>query len=140
MMNTTSNSIAPNDSINNNSSYLYEKLHDVNCLFCKIIAGTIPCKKAYEDDEVLAFHDINPAAPVHFLIVPKTHLESLNHAQANHAALLSKIVLLAPKLALEQGCRNGQEGGFKLLFNSGKDGGQEIFHIHAHVMGGARPW
>jgi histidine triad (HIT) family protein len=122
------------------SPYLYEKLHDTHCIFCKIVAGTIPCKKVYEDDEILAFHDINPSAPIHFLIIPKTHVESLSHALANHAALLSQLLLLAPKLAQEQGCRDGRDGGFRLTINSGKDGGQEVFHLHAHVMGGARPW
>jgi histidine triad (HIT) family protein len=123
-----------------NGAYLYDKRCDLNCLFCKIVAGDIPCKRVYEDDEVLAFHDIRPSAPVHFLIIPKTHIESLAHAQPEHALLLSKMFLLAPKLAAEQGSRTGRDGGFRVLTNTGSDGGQEVFHLHLHVMGGARPW
>ena len=74
-----------------------------NCIFCKIVRGEIPSKKVYEDDEVLAFHDINPVAPVHFMLVPKLHLDSLLDAEEVHAALLGKMLLLAPKLAREQG-------------------------------------
>lgn len=114
--------------------------HAQDCIFCKIIAGTIPCKKVYEDDEILAFHDINPAAPVHFLMIPKAHIESLNHLEANHNALLGRMLALAPQLAAEQGCRPGREGGFRVVINTGVDGGQEVFHLHVHVMGGERPW
>jgi histidine triad (HIT) family protein len=113
---------------------------DESCIFCKIVAGQIPCKKVYEDDEILAFHDINPAAPVHFLMIPKTHIESLSHLHELHSALLGKMLALAPKLALEQGCRSGREGGFRVVVNTGLDGGQEVFHLHVHVMGGERPW
>ena len=103
-----------------------------NCIFCKIARGEIPCKKVYEDAEVLAFHDINPVAPVHFMLVPKQHIESLLDAEEAHAALLGKLLLLAPKLAREQGL----EGGFRTVINSGKGGGQEVFHLHIHVIGG----
>jgi histidine triad (HIT) family protein len=113
---------------------------DENCIFCKIIAGKIPSKKVYEDEEIFAFHDINPAAPVHFLMVPKAHIESLNHLHTEHAALLGRMLALAPKLAAEQGCRMGREGGFRVVVNTGLDGGQEVFHLHVHVMGGERPW
>jgi histidine triad (HIT) family protein len=113
---------------------------DDNCIFCKIIAGKIPCKKVYEDDEILAFHDINPAAPVHFLMIPKAHIESLNHLEAEHSALLGRMLALAPRLAAEQGCRTGRKGGFRVVVNTGLDGGQEVFHLHVHVMGGQRPW
>lgn len=102
-----------------------------NCIFCKIVAGSIPSSKIYEDDEVIAFHDINPSARVHFLIVPKLHVESLASCEQQHQALLGKMLLLAPKLAKEQGL-----AGFKTLINTGKDGGQEVFHIHVHVLGG----
>jgi histidine triad (HIT) family protein len=112
----------------------------INCVFCKIVAGQIPCKKVYEDDEILAFHDINPAAPVHFLIIPKNHLESLNHIDSSHSVLLARMLILAPKLAIEQGCQSGREGGFRMVTNTGVDGGQEVFHLHLHIMGGARPW
>jgi histidine triad (HIT) family protein len=103
-----------------------------NCLFCKIARGEIPCKKVYEDAEVLAFHDINPVAPVHFMLVPKLHVDSLLDAGEAHAALLGRMLLLAPKLAREQGLENG----FRTVINSGTGGGQEVFHLHIHVIGG----
>jgi histidine triad (HIT) family protein len=117
-----------------------------DCIFCKIAAKQIPAKTVYEDDDVIAFHDINPAAPVHFLIIPKHHIATLADCDQSHAALLSKMMLLAPKLAQEQGCgysTNGDaygSGGFKTLFNTGPDGGQEVYHLHLHVIGGPRPW
>lgn len=101
------------------------------CLFCRIAAGEIPSNKLYEDDELIAFHDIYPKAPVHFLIVPKKHIESLLAASAEDEALLGKIMLLAPKLAREQGL----DAGFKTLVHTGKAGGQEVFHLHVHVLG-----
>lgn len=103
-----------------------------DCIFCKIIAGEIPSGKVYEDDDVFAFHDINPFARVHFMIIPKLHIASLADAQQEHQALLGKILLLAPRLAKEQGL----EGGFKTLINTGRGGGQEVFHMHVHVFGG----
>lgn len=102
-----------------------------DCIFCKIAAGTIPAKMLYEDDELMAFHDINPKAKVHFLIVPKTHIETLKTCQPEHAGLLGRMLLLAPKLAAEQGLF-----GFKTIMHVEREGGQEIFHIHLHVMGG----
>jgi histidine triad (HIT) family protein len=117
--------------------------HDPNCIFCKIALGQIPSTKVYEDDDLLAIHDINPAAPVHLLIIPKHHVESLAHCTASDALLLGKMLLLAPKLAVEQGCRESvesREGGFRVVINSGQDGGQEVWHLHMHVMGGKRPW
>jgi histidine triad (HIT) family protein len=113
---------------------------DPDCIFCKIIAGEIPSKKVYEDDDLYAFHDIAPWAPVHFLIVPKEHVESMVQVGAEHAALLGRILLLAPKLALEQGCNPYPEGGFRIMINTGTEGGQEVPHLHVHVMGGPRPW
>jgi histidine triad (HIT) family protein len=113
---------------------------DPNCIFCKIVAGQIPSRKVYEDDDVLAFHDIAPIAPVHFLIVPKQHIASMVHLQPEHAALMGKIMLLAPQLAMEQGCEPYPEGGFRILCNTGTGGGQEVHHLHVHVMGGPRPW
>ena len=103
-----------------------------DCLFCKIARGEIPCRKVYEDDEVLAFHDINPVAPVHFMLIPKLHLDSLIQAEESHAALLGKMLLLAPVLANEQGLDNG----FRTVINTGKGGGQEVFHLHIHIIGG----
>jgi histidine triad (HIT) family protein len=102
-----------------------------DCIFCKIVSGAIPSKKIYEDNEVIAFQDINPSARVHFLIVPKMHIEGLASCEPQHQALLGKMLLLAPRLAKEQGL-----AGFKTLINTGKDGGQLVFHIHVHVMGG----
>ena len=117
-----------------------------NCIFCKIAARQIPSKFIYEDDELMAFHDINPAAPVHFLIVPKQHVPTLGDCGESHAAMLGKMLLLAPKLAQEQGCAytvdeaGNASGGYKTLFNTGPDGGQEVYHLHMHVIGGPRPW
>ena len=105
--------------------------HDPNCLFCKISQGLISSQKVYEDEEIYAFKDINPAAPVHFLIVPKLHLESLASADQSHQDLLGKMLLLAPKLATDQGLK-----GFRTMINTGREGGQEVFHIHIHVFGG----
>jgi histidine triad (HIT) family protein len=113
---------------------------DPHCIFCKIIAGQIPSRKVYEDDALLAFHDINPWAPVHFLIVPKTHIVSLQDVDMSHQAMLGKMLVLAPQLALEQGVNPGRDGGFRVLINNGKEGGQEVGHLHMHVMGGPRPW
>ena len=125
-----------------------------DCIFCKITAKQIPSTVIYEDDELLAFNDINPAAPVHFLIVPKQHIATLANCTASHAALLGRMLLLAPKLAAAQGCgyvdadsaTSGAtsskvgSGGFKTLFNTGPDGGQEVYHLHLHVIGGPSPW
>jgi len=103
-----------------------------DCLFCKIARGDIPCRKVYEDDEILAFHDINPVAPVHFMLIPKLHLVSLAEADATHAALLGRMLLLVPELARQQGL----DQGFRTVINTGRGGGQEIFHLHIHVIGG----
>lgn len=117
-----------------------------NCIFCKIAARQIPSKTVHEDEDLIVFHDINPAAPVHLLIVPKKHIASLAHCDESHTALLGKMMLLAPKLAEQQGCGytvSGDgigSGGFKTLFNIGPDGGQEVHHLHLHVLGGPRPW
>jgi histidine triad (HIT) family protein len=114
--------------------------HDENCLFCKIVVGKIPSRKVYEDDEIFAFHDIHPWAPVHFLIVPKNHIESLAQVDATNVDLLGRMMVLAPKLALQEGCRPYPEGGFRIVSNTGAEGGQEVHHMHWHVMGGPRPW
>ena len=102
-----------------------------DCIFCKIISGAISAKKIYEDDDFIAFNDIKPMAKVHFLIVPKLHIETLKDCDESHQALLGKALLLAPKLAAEQGLK-----GFKTLINTGREGGQEVFHIHMHTFGG----
>ncbi|AKR42416.1 histidine triad nucleotide-binding protein [Methylophilus sp. TWE2] len=102
-----------------------------DCIFCKIVAGYIPSKTIFQDDEVIAFHDIRPLAKVHFLIVPKAHIETLKDCTAEHQALLGKMMLLAAQLAAEQGLT-----GYKTVMNVGREGGQEVFHIHLHVFGG----
>lgn len=117
-----------------------------DCIFCKIASKQIPTKAIFEDDELIAFHDINPAAPVHLLIVPKQHIATLSDCDETHASLLSKMMLLAPKLAQQHGCGYAADvsgngtGGFKTLFNTGPDGGQEVYHLHLHVIGGPHPW
>ena len=111
-----------------------------NCIFCKIAQGLIPSRKVYEDDEIFAFDDIHPLAPVHFLIIPKMHIASMAHVGPEHGALLGRMLLLAPQLALAQGCRPYPEGGYRILTNTGAEGGQEVQHLHIHVMGGPRPW
>jgi histidine triad (HIT) family protein len=114
--------------------------HDPDCIFCKIIAGQIPCKKVFEDEDVFAFHDIHPWAPVHFLMVPKRHISSMAQLTAEHQRLMGRMMLLAPQLAIEQGCNPYPNGGFRLVCNTGAEGGQEVHHLHIHVMGGPRPW
>ncbi len=104
-----------------------------DCIFCKIVKGDIPSKKIYEDEDVIAFNDIHPIAPVHFLIVPKLHVESLVDCEEQQQTLLGKILLLAPKLAAEQGLK-----GFRTMINTGREGGQEVFHLHVHVFGGGQ--
>jgi len=117
-----------------------------NCLFCKIAAKKIPSSIVYEDDELLAFKDINPAAPVHLLVIPKEHVATLSDTNASHAPLLGKMLALAPKLAEEHGVSVTYDAdgtpnrGYKTLINSGPDGGQEVYHLHLHMYGGPRPW
>ena len=103
-----------------------------DCIFCKIVRGEIPAKKIYEDGDVVAFNDIHPLAPVHFLVIPKTHVESLLTCGPSHQELLGKMLLLAPRLAAEQGLK-----GFRTMINTGPEGGQEVFHLHLHVFGGS---
>jgi histidine triad (HIT) family protein len=115
-----------------------------DCIFCKIVARQVLSKLIYENDELIAFYDINPAAPVHLLIVPKQHIPTLADCAEQHAHLLGKMALLAPRLAQEHGCgyqldaQGEASGGFKTLFNVGPDGGQEVYHLHMHVTGGSR--
>lgn len=103
-----------------------------NCIFCKIVQGEIPARIIYEDDDVIAFNDINPAAPVHFLIIPRIHIASLLDCEKTHQNLLGKMLLLAPEIAKEQGCTDG----FRTIINTGRVGGQEVFHLHIHIIGG----
>ncbi|TAG26910.1 MAG: histidine triad nucleotide-binding protein [Burkholderiales bacterium] len=113
---------------------------DPSCIFCKIVAGKIPSKKVYEDEEIFAFHDINPWAPVHFLVIPKEHITSMAHLQERHAGMMGRLMTLIPKLAAQEGCNPYPAGGFRVVTNTGDEGGQEVQHLHIHVIGGARPW
>ncbi len=116
------------------------KHSDPDCIFCKLVSGTIPAKKVYEDEDIFAFHDINPWAPVHFLLIPKRHIPSMAQVGLEHVDVLGRMMALAPRLAQEQGCRPYPEGGFRMVCNTGGDGGQEVHHLHIHVIGGPRPW
>lgn len=105
-----------------------------DCIFCKIVKGDIPSKKVYEDAHLYAFHDIQPAAPVHVLIIPKKHVASLADCDESHAEDLGRLLLAAPKVAADLGLSNG----FRTIINTGSGGGQEVFHIHAHILGGTQ--
>lgn len=104
-----------------------------DCLFCKIARGEIPSKKIYEDEELLAFHDIGPKAPVHFLVVPKKHVANLMEIQEGDSALLGRMLFKAQELARQLGCA---ERGARFVFNCKSDGGQTVDHLHLHVLGG----
>ncbi len=106
-----------------------------NCLFCKMASGEIKPDVIYEDDQVLAFRDINPQAPTHALVIPRRHISTLNDLQADDAALMGKLFLVAKNIAQQEGIA---ETGYRTLVNCNADGGQEVFHIHLHVMGGRR--
>ena len=106
-----------------------------NCLFCRIARGEIPSGKVYEDDEILAFHDINPARPVHLLVIPKRHITSLATTTDADAPVLGKMLAIAGRLARE----NGSPDGFRVIINSGRVGQQEVPHLHAHIVGGPEP-
>ena len=103
-----------------------------DCIFCKIAAGEIPSRKVYEDDEILAFHDIQPAAPVHVLMIPKAHVASLTECGPEHAPVLGRMMALAGRLAREQGAPDG----FRLIVNTGRVGRQDVYHLHVHIIGG----
>ncbi|MSP96732.1 MAG: histidine triad nucleotide-binding protein [Betaproteobacteria bacterium] len=106
-----------------------------DCIFCKIVRGEIPSRKVYEDDDLLAFHDVRPQAPVHFMIIPKAHVDSLDQCEAAHQELLGKILLLTSRLAQEQ----GSPDGYRTIVNTGRVGRQEVYHLHVHVLGGTAP-
>jgi len=114
--------------------------HDENCIFCKIVQRQIPSRLVYEDDEMMAFHDINPWAPVHFLIIPKEHIPSMAQLNEQHSAMLGRMMVKVDELARREGCLPYPEGGYRLMVNTGQHGGQEVHHLHLHVMGGPRPW
>ena len=106
----------------------------MDCLFCKIIAGDIPCTKVYEDETVFAFRDINPQAPVHILVVPKAHIASVHHITSQNSAVVSHIFEVISQLAEMEGL----EKGYRVVSNCGDDGCQSVHHLHFHVMGGKK--
>lgn len=105
----------------------------MDCIFCKIVEGSIPSKKVFENEHVVAFHDIQPAAPVHILIIPKKHIASMNDVQQEDWHLLGEVQRAAQHIASELGIA---ESGYRLVNNCGKDSGQIVFHIHYHLLGG----
>ncbi len=105
-----------------------------DCLFCKIIAGVIPSGKVYEDDAVYAFSDINPQSPVHILVVPKTHIASLDEVNADNSTLVARVMEAIPKIAATAGLANG----YRVITNIGEDGCQSVKHLHFHILGGKK--
>ncbi|MFK7693451.1 histidine triad nucleotide-binding protein [Paenibacillus sp. HJGM_3] len=106
-----------------------------DCIFCKIVRGEIPSRQVFENEHVLAFHDIQPAAPVHVLIIPKKHIASANEMQPEDREVLGEVLLAAPAIARELGVA---EGGYRLINNCGPDGGQVVYHLHVHLLGGEK--
>lgn len=106
-----------------------------NCIFCKIVRGEIPSRKVYEDEEIFVFHDINPQRPVHLLVIPKKHIESLAHVTEADGKTLARMLSVAQKLAVEQGSADG----FRYIINTGRVGCQDVLHLHAHIVGGPDP-
>jgi histidine triad (HIT) family protein len=106
-----------------------------SCLFCRIVRGEIPATKVYEDADVLAFRDIHPVAPVHVLMIPKIHIATLYDADERHQAVLGRLLVLAGKVARDEGATEG----FRSIVNTGRVGGQEVYHVHLHVIGGPHP-
>ncbi len=104
-----------------------------DCIFCRIVSGEIPSTRVYEDDRVVAFNDINPKAPVHVLIVPRRHIPSLAHVTVDDEGVLGHMLYVARVIAEEQGIL---ESGFRTIINTGPDGGQEVYHLHLHLLGG----
>ena len=106
-----------------------------DCIFCKIAAGEIPAKKCFEDDLIVAFHDIHPLRPTHVLVIPRKHIASLAHVGAEDEPVLGRMLAVAQKLAAE----NGSDDGFRCIINTGRIGGQEVPHLHLHILGGPVP-
>ena len=104
-----------------------------DCLFCKMVAGEIQPDTVYEDDDVLAFRDINPQAPTHVLIIPKIHIATINDLQPEHAELVGKLYLAAAKIAVMEGFA---DDGYRVVMNCNEQAGQTVFHIHLHLLGG----
>jgi len=108
-------------------------VHDPSCLFCRIVAGEIPADVVHETERTIAFRDIAPKAPVHVLVIPRDHVVSLGAADDDHAALFGELMLAARDVAANEGV---SDTGFRTVLNTGADGGQEVMHVHAHVLGG----
>ena len=106
---------------------------DQDCIFCKIVDGTIPSAKLYEDDVCLAFNDLTPQAPTHILVIPKKHVDSLAKSEANHKDMLGHLLLSAAEIAREQGF---SDDGYRVVINTNVDGGQTVFHLHVHLLAG----
>lgn len=106
-----------------------------DCIFCKIVRGEIPSRKAYEDDDVLAFHDIRPMAPLHLLVIPKRHIATLADAGSDDEKILGKMMALTGRLARE----NGSPDGYRTIVNTGRVGRQDVMHVHVHLVGGPTP-
>lgn len=106
-----------------------------DCIFCKIVDGKIPAKKVYEDEDILAFHDINPLRPVHVLVIPKKHITSLSTVDAEDTLVLGKMLAKANQIAVDQ----GSPDGFRFIINTGRVGMQEVPHLHGHIVGGPEP-
>ena len=104
-----------------------------DCVFCQIVAGVVPAEIIFQDEEMTAFWDQHPAAPIHILIVPNKHIPSVNEVEVEEAALLGRLMLKAREIAAEQGVR---DKGYRLLVNVGKEGGQSVFHLHLHLFAG----
>lgn len=104
----------------------------MDCLFCKIIEGTIPSREVYRDEDCYAFGDINPQAPVHFLVVPREHIKSTAEAGGDHAELLGRLLLTGAQIARDKGLGDG----YRVVINTGPDGGQTVDHLHVHFLGG----
>ena len=107
----------------------------MDCIFCRIVAGEIPADIVFQDKELLAFRDINPQAPTHILIIPKTHIPSLSDISSKHGALMGRIIILAKELAIKEGI---SEKGYRLAASTGPDGGQLVPHVHFHLIGGRK--
>lgn len=104
-----------------------------DCIFCKVVTGEIPSTQVYDDDQVIAFRDINPVAPVHILIIPKSHIPSVNDLSDNDELLMGHLLNTAKKIAEQEGIA---QSGYRLIINNGPDGRQEVLHIHLHLLGG----
>jgi histidine triad (HIT) family protein len=107
----------------------------MSCLFCNIVKGNIPAAVVFEDDEIMAFHDVNPQAPTHVLVIPKKHISNINDAEVDDAHTLGRLILTAKQLAAAEG---EQDAGYRLIFNVNGNGGQTVHHIHLHLLAGRK--